>query len=99
MGYIDFVLFMPRQRTLARSRQHSHLRPMPVCPPRDPRGLGVCVAVSDRRRFTLIRRAEMSCCQTRYVGFNRSTVLRDNNGPRRIGRPSLPTAYPADQET
>jgi hypothetical protein len=99
MDYIDFGLFMPRQRTLARSRQHSHLRPMPVCPPRDSRGLGVCVAVSDRRRSTPFRGAEFSCCQIHYVGCYRSTVLRDNNSPRRFARPSLPTSYHVDQET
>jgi pantothenate kinase len=96
MDYIDFRLFMPRQKTLARSRQHSHLRPMPVCPPRGSRDLGVCV--SDRRRFTPFRRAEISHTHIRCVGCDRSTVLRVSNSPRRTAKPSLPTEYRTDQE-
>jgi pantothenate kinase len=72
---------------------------MLVCPLRSPCGLRVCVAVSDRKRFTPFRCAEISCCQIRYVGYDRSTVLRDNNAPRRTAKLSLPTANHTDQET
>jgi hypothetical protein len=78
MEYIYFWSLMPRCRTLARSRQLSHLRPILVCFPRGPVNSGASVAASEGRRLSILRRAESSRGEIRVLACRRSTVFRYN---------------------
>jgi hypothetical protein len=92
--YIDFWSLMPRCRTLARSRQLSHLRPMLVCSDRGSVNFGASVAASEGRRLSILRRAESSRGEIRVVAFRRSTVFRYNKDRCGNVTSTLPTACP-----